>query len=305
MSLTSRTTILIAGVLVLVSLLIMAVGLADMPLRAGGDFNLIAYLMGQIEFERPQVAVSGEPVNQDLVNVVRILFWILLPLSIVYAFVSPQYRRMLLRSAVMILALVLILDRLRPLMANQTPGDESEGVGQALAADAQVLPAPPDFVLSTPAWFVLVVDLLVALVVVLVGWFLWRRFRPREEDVQVQLIETMDSALSALAAGGDTRDVVMRCYADMTTLLARQSRARHHQAMTPRDFEDHLASLGIRDDHIQRLTRLFERVRYGGTQAGPAIEAEARDCLSAIVVAYGPSDGQSAAYGATSLGAAP
>ena len=302
MSVNSRMLSLLFGLLVLISLLVMAAGLAEMPLRGGGDFNLLAYLMGQVEFERPGVVGVAEPVNQDLVNVVRILFWILLPLSIIYAFISPQYRRMLIRSAVLVFALVIIINRLQPMLNEQMTPEETEGTGQGIMAEEQVLPPTPEFVVSTPEWFVLTVNLLVALVIILIGWSIWRRLRPRDEDIQAQLIETVDNALSALNAGNDTRDVVMRCYADMTALLIQQNRARRHRAMTPREFENHLASLGIRDDHIQRLTRLFEQVRYGGAEASPAIELEARDCLSAIVAAYGASGDTAAPYGGASYG---
>ena len=63
MSTLSNRTILLAALLALGSLLAMAAGLAEMPLREAGDFNLLAYLMGQIEFERPPMAVSGEPID--------------------------------------------------------------------------------------------------------------------------------------------------------------------------------------------------------------------------------------------------
>jgi hypothetical protein len=62
---------------------------------------------------------------------------------------------------------------------------------------------------------------------------------------------------------------------------------QRQEAMTPREFELLLAGAGLRDDHIGQLTRLFERVRYGGAAASERDEQEARACLSAIVQAYG------------------
>jgi hypothetical protein len=53
--------------------------------------------------------------------------------------------------------------------------------------------------------------------------------------------------------------------------------------MTPREFEARLATAGLREDHIQRLTRLFEAVRYGTQSPGKREEREAVDCLTAIV----------------------
>ena len=97
----------------------------------------------------------------------------------------------------------------------------------------------------------------------------------------------MEDALTALDEGSALHDVILRCYADMTALLAREGRAHRHRAMTPRDFQAHLADLGMRDEPIRRLTRLFEQVRYGGTDATSVDEQEARFCLQAIVAAYG------------------
>ena len=57
--------------------------------------------------------------------------------------------------------------------------------------------------------------------------------------------------------------------------------------MTPREFEQYLAKSGLRTEDIQRLTRLFESVRYGDKSPGKREEKEAVDCLNAIVRAYG------------------
>jgi hypothetical protein len=56
--------------------------------------------------------------------------------------------------------------------------------------------------------------------------------------------------------------------------------------MTPREFEQHLAEAGLGDDHIRRLTRLFESVRYGSNIPTKAEEEEALSCLNAIAEAY-------------------
>ena len=59
--------------------------------------------------------------------------------------------------------------------------------------------------------------------------------------------------------------------------------------MTVREFETQLVSLGLDNSHIQRLTRLFEFVRYSPNTPGDSEEREAIACLYAIVRAYGES----------------
>jgi len=93
--------------------------------------------------------------------------------------------------------------------------------------------------------------------------------------------------LRDLEAGGDLKNIVLRCYRDMSRVLSEQRGIERELSMTPREFERQLQAAGLRDEHIQRLTRLFEQVRYGPQQADPQQEREAAACLQAIVRTYG------------------
>ena len=75
----------------------------------------------------------------------------------------------------------------------------------------------------------------------------------------------------------------------MNRVLQEQRGLERPKAMTPREFERYLLEMGLQDEHIRRLTRLFESVRYGTNAATPQDEREAVACLSAIVEAYGQS----------------
>jgi hypothetical protein len=71
--------------------------------------------------------------------------------------------------------------------------------------------------------------------------------------------------------------------------LSDHQNIRRQKAMTPREFEIHLADAGVSSEHVQRLTRLFENVRYGDTTASEREKREALDCLNAIARTYGES----------------
>ena len=75
----------------------------------------------------------------------------------------------------------------------------------------------------------------------------------------------------------------------MSEVLQREKHVRRHQGMTVREFAVQLAAAGLADQHIDRLTRLFELVRYSPNTPGERDEREAIDCLHAIVQAYGES----------------
>jgi hypothetical protein len=68
--------------------------------------------------------------------------------------------------------------------------------------------------------------------------------------------------------------------------------------MTPREFERELVRAGLPALPVERLTRLFEHVRYGVHAPGPEEQHEAISSLEAIVTALGPRQAESVAEGA-------
>src|SRR6266540_3183094 len=95
------------------------------------------------------------------------------------------------------------------------------------------------------------------------------------------------AAIESIQAGGDVQSVVLRCYLEMSQVLGQQRGIERAPAMTPREFARHLAASGVRDEHIQQLTRLFEGARYGAQPPSASDERAAVECLTAIVQAYG------------------
>ncbi len=283
---------LIAAVTII---LLFASGLSTLSLRPGGSLNVFAALLAQAsppEIAAPSTSaltsvVSGKPI----LDLLRATFWILLPLALLYAFVSPQFRRQLIRTAIFVIALLFAFNRLREMMTRSVEEETLSGVPQAPppTAGGAMLPEPPAIVTSTPEWIVWTINILVALAAVLVIWFIWRKLRsqPHEEDAQVQVAQQAKAALTELEEGGDLRAVILRCYAQMSDVLRRNNNVSRHTGMTARDFEKHLARLGFDDEHIRRLTRLFEAARYSPDTPGPDEEAEAVACLTAIVHDYG------------------
>jgi len=92
-----------------------------------------------------------------------------------------------------------------------------------------------------------------------------------------------ERARAALLAGDDARGVIVACYARMSAALAEGRGIERPGSMTAREFGELLGSLGVPSPPVQELTRLFEVVRYGGSQPGAAEEARALACLGPIV----------------------
>jgi hypothetical protein len=212
--------------------------------------------------------------------------WVLLPLSILYAIVSPEMRRELRRILpimLLILALIMFLREPEPREGEIQP--EGGANGQAgLVAEPVV---PPDFVTDPPGWLLTGLNIIVFIAIGTAAFLIWRKFQNKAEDPQARIILEAEKALADLQSGANLKDTIMRCYADMSQVLAETRNVERQRGMTPREFESYLAALGLRDDHIRRLTRLFEGVRYGPDTPSRREELEAADCLNAIVNAYG------------------
>ena len=191
----------------------------------------------------------------------RVLFWILLFLALVYAFVSPQFRKQVIRTAIFVAVMIFALNRLRETLTPKEPEETPVGLAEQPppGAYANALPDPPSIVTSTPDWIVWTITILFALLLVVLVWFLWRKLRPRaeEEDAQAQVAQQAGAALSELEQGGDLREVILRCYAQMSNVLHENSNVKRHSAMTPRDFEEHLTQLGIRRPTYRSLDAAF------------------------------------------------
>jgi hypothetical protein len=92
-----------------------------------------------------------------------------------------------------------------------------------------------------------------------------------------------ERAIRSLQAGSDIRNVIVRCYQQMSQALQKEQGIRLEATMTVRDFERLLEARGIPREPVHQLSRLFEEARYGRRSSGPEEEREALDCLNAIV----------------------
>lgn len=271
--------------IVIAVIILLAGGLSRLEFQSGRPFDLFAYL-----FQRVQPSNLGAPLGASgdggFLNALQPVFWGLLVLAIIYAVVSPRYRKQVIRTFILVLALAFLLGRIPELQPTGERTSQEQGGGDPLGSAEAMLPEAPSFFTDPPDWFLVTINVLLALLFLGVLWYLWQFLR-RKPDTKTLLVQEAETALSDLEAGGDMRDVVLRCYAGMSQVLRESQNIERRKAMTPREFERHLAETGVRDEHIQRLTHLFEGVRYGARPSAGRTELEAMACLRAIVQAYG------------------
>jgi hypothetical protein len=136
-------------------------------------------------------------------------------------------------------------------------------------------------------WLTFGIGFTILLVIVLGGWvILDRRRRTDNKTLEILSFEAQ-TALNNLDSGVDLRNVILRCYYDMTQTIEIRRGVKLANEMTPREFEIILEKMGFPMKPIQQLTRMFEAVRYGDKNLGGSAEAQARECLTAIVRACG------------------
>ena len=118
---------------------------------------------------------------------------------------------------------------------------------------------------------------------IFLGW----RFRRRERApasakpaVLEGLIESAAEAAQSIRQGHDARGAVTDCYRRMLRLLEDRGTASTPY-LTPREFAVALRGQGMPIESVDRLTGLFELVRYG-QRNDASLSQQAAECLEAV-----------------------
>jgi hypothetical protein len=180
--------------------------------------------------------------------------------------------------------MVLLLPQIAKSITQQA-GREPEDPQGGFPLGETNFPTPPSFIQNPPEWLLIVFNVSFLLLIFGIIYFVWRRYRPRS-DTQAVVVTQVKQALSDLDAGLELKDVVIDCYSKMCRGFQKDHQITRKKAMTPREFEAHLAIAGFDNVHIHQLTRLFEGVRYGANAPDKTQEIEARQCLQSILQVY-------------------
>lgn len=280
--------LLLAGALV--ALVVLSAGIAGLDMPTGTPFSL-ATNGGKARFEAPVELSDGQ--FSTLVRLIRvgmIVMIALLPFSVIYLLLSPEARRRLLPNLVLFAVLLVLARIISRDLAGSRELDLAGGLGGMAAEDMAALPPPSQFNGEVPPWLTAFTSLiLAAFVVLLVGLLAWtfyrRRTTPPATALLDQIAEEAEDALATLHAGGDLRSAIIRAYREMNRVVLDARGVARRQDMTAREFEQQLALVGLPDQPVRDLTRLFEEVRYGAKDLGPWEERRAITCLTAIVEA--------------------
>jgi hypothetical protein len=233
----------------------------------------------------PDTPLPATDIVSLVLRVILIVAGALLPFSIIYYLVSPEARKQVLKNLMVVLGFLLPLLLISRAQSGTTETIDETPLPPSTSADLPSAPEIP-FVATPTQWLVVVADIGVALILaallVGLGWALWRR-RQRSSTSLDELAQEAQRAIDAIEAGADLKDTVTRCYFEMMQVLKEERGIRRQRAMTPREFERQLEKVGIPTTQVRRLTRLFEEVRYGDKRLGEQEQRQAVVSLTSIV----------------------
>ena len=281
-----KLTLLLA-ILALGALTVLAFGLRDVQFNAGQP-------IGRYETETPPpsgnlgVSFTNVSVKSQLV------FWgvLVLLVSLIGLLLSPEGRKQLLRLFVRAFGTYWLVYFVMRNYGERLAALANLNLGAFIFAqpsgDSTNVP-PPVFVPPQESpWISYVVSIVLVIFLAFAGWRVWLLLqrmsfgRDKEEPLE-ELARIARSSLKDLSQGGDTSDVIMRCYFRMSNVVSDKRKLHRKDSMTPAEFAVRLEQAGLPGDAVQRLTRLFEAVRYGGYRSGPKDVNEAVACLTSIL----------------------
>jgi len=278
-----KAWILILAGLGVVALLVLASGLSSLDLN-----NQTNYALPTEQIDNSS-APNQAPDLSDFFRKLWVAFFIMVPLSILYLILSPEARKRFLITLIPVLVMLLGLWYLNREFLNNyaeinsTPrASQAEGALGFLKRDYTVLqPFSPK---SSPNWLIYILSLGVTLLGVLALFWGWRMNKMRRQKQPLeQLALSAQDALEDIRAGGDLKEIILRCYQEMNQVASEKRAVVRPGYLTPREFTQKLEAAGLPGEQVRRLTRLFEAVRYGAWQPGPRDEKEAIVCLETVV----------------------
>jgi len=293
MTKTEKYRVLLLFSAVAIALLLLAAGISNLKMLPGRPFPL--------QWQQPPPGENA-PIGNGywvlvLIRGFLILCLITVPIYVFISLLTPAGRKRLLKNLIQMAGLVLILYLLLTLLESATkrnpqPQQGEQGTGQlGVLPTAEGLPATPAQASTNASpWLDVGICLglafVLAILITFLAWGIYKASREATGHTITRLADEAQDAIDALHAGGNIRDTVIRCYIQMTQVLAEERNIRREDAMTPHEFEQILLTrLKLPEIPVRRLTGLFEAVRYGDYQPGKREEMEAIDSLSAIAEA--------------------
>ena len=276
---------LVVSILALGALTVLAIGLNDVPFRAARSFS---QEVASDPTSILPVAADSEIDSRAWLQM-SVLALVICLVILVGALLSPELRKRLflimIRVGLTYWALYMLITRYREFLpgmgldllgAERVPGSSSTG---------EPVPqfTPPQSISLTSY----LISFGIAILLVIVArrvYAAWKEMKASDAEPSFKKIAGIArSSLRDISSGRDSTDVIINCYFRMSDVVADKRNLNRSVAMTPNEFAGRLEQAGFPGDAVRRLTRLFEKVRYGGYRTDSSAVNEAVACLTTIL----------------------
>ena len=286
--LSNRKPLLLTSTLTILMLVILASGLSDLQFAPahsmvlGGESETIVKIERSFEetpFWQQGMIVSG--------------FFLALLLALI--FMPAEFRKAFFKRLFLLgVFAIIIFVFAKPSEVDRENLMTEESLVSAYDLEmskGRIAPPPETFTPeeASPIWRYLITLVIVTALGVLI-WWIWRLWSEsqKEDDIPLKDFAIIARAsLDDLAEGAEWENVIVRSYMQMGEVVNVRRGIRRDIEMTPNEFSVHLISAGLPARPVQRLTRLFERVRYSPHSAGEEEVNEAVTCLNEIASVFG------------------
>lgn len=272
---TKRKSLIFLGLVILITMVI-AISLPQLELQPGIPVPKLegGQIVAPQAGENPFISVAA---NKFVIIVIGLILGVLTLFSI-YKMLRGADQKAIIESLRAILFFSMIACGIVFLIM-LVPGSKSS------VAEAIPLPTPEPLVTSplgeVPPILLWVVG--IGLLVMTVAVAIWILSSRPPKPIDLVALEA-EKAWQSLKTGMDLKDVILKCYRQMSLALEQDKGIERKDFMTTGEFEKLLEDEGIPRDPIHQLTRLFDAVRYGHWQPNPTDEQEAIKCLEAIML---------------------
>ena len=283
-----RRLLLLLCVIVVAAVVVLASSVHDVQFLPGR--TLVAAAPSSYPNLMPLVQIASETPLWKL-----LLFWLAFVTTLVLWFylLPPVLRKKIVRQMlglatgflVLLLAARYQILKLPPFIAESANPAGGFQPGPDPGSRLPIFHAPP-----MSAWTIYLVSLAVLLAILSSLYFIyrkWKRSQPSRLSSLTAIAGIAEASLRDLASGRNWGDVILQTYADMSNAVSARRGLQRGASATAREFADRLAHAGLPGVEVERLTRLFETVRYGGRRSSESDMKEAVDCLNTILLACG------------------
>jgi len=262
-----------------VMVIIIAAGLTHLVFQPGMPLPSLTE-NGVLTVPAQENAITVITISKLVKVIIGILF-ACLQVFIIYKLIKGVPWREILSVLLDIFIIVLMVGTVLFLIVSLLPEGEAVQTAQEvqIAEAAPVVRSPLGPVPPSLLW---VVGIILGIVCILVAFWIVNSVLRKKDTIDLLQWEA-EKAYQAILSGQDFKNVILKCYHQMSEALKHERGIEREYYMTTGEFERLLKKEGIPVEPIHKLTSLFEVVRYGIQQPSRQEEQSAIECLSAII----------------------